>query len=440
MPALKQFLRRYGIVLILLLGLALRAAMVLQGQALPIRWDEMAYDDRAHHILNNLAGYDDVLRVPVYPFFLAFVYRVMGEARFVVGMVQALISTFMIAALYTLTRLMFGRKDMALLAALCAALYLEFLTLARILMSETLFMALSIVGVTVLLYAWKKGTTWQFIPAGMLLALAALTRELLSYFAVLVLPLWLAIASPKAAGERARDVGALALGLLVVFAPWVARNWSIEERFILATTHSETDLLRDNWRIELRAQNLPLRTSEGTMKWRVRHALEQVTGNQRSLFVLTRAAQTIWNYPIPWMMDKFTRLRNLWRPFALEARVVRLENVAQPWRNWLQGIVSYSAVALLLLGTLGMITARDDAPKLLIALYILYSLVIFLMTHYLPRFRLPLLIFLIPYAAFAVVRVAGWLRAPSARIFAKHPVRAFAAALVLGVFIVLARV
>jgi hypothetical protein len=196
--------------------------------------------------------------------------------------------------------------------------------------------------------------------------------------------------------------------------------------------------LRDNWRIELAAQNLPLNDTDGaSIKRRVRRVLAQVPTNERSMFVLRRAVEAMVNFPREWIQDKFSRLRSFWRPFALEARVVRLENIEPAWRAWLQGIVSYSAVALLMLGAFGIVIARDDAPKLLIALYILYSLAIFLMTHYLPRFRLPLLILLIPYAAFALTQIAAWLRAPSVLPLTKHPARAFAAIVLLGLFGVL---
>lgn len=443
----------FFLILILLLAFALRVALVIQGKDLPIKWDERAYARRGHELFQNVSAYDDVIRPPVYPFFLAIVFNLIGSTRFIVGIAQALVSTFLVATIFTLARILFARREIALLAALIAALYLEFITLARILMTETLFMTLSVLGMTILFHAWKTHSSrassrqhaWEFFPAGIVLALAALTRELLSYFVVLVLPVWLLLVSYKTPRGLALNFAALAFGLALVLAPWVIRNYALEERFILSTTHSEIDLLRDNWRVELVAQGLPLKNRDGTMAQRVRKALRNVPPDQRSAFVLTRAAETMWLFPRAWIGDKFSRLKSFWRPFALEARVVRLEDIPKVWRNLLQQVVSYSAVILLLLGTLGIIVARDDAPKLLIALYILYSLVIFLMTHYLPRFRLPLLVLLIPYAAFALVQIFEWLRAPHKRAwlaqkFARHRVRALAASLVLGLFLVLTRI
>ncbi len=439
MTAIKKFLGAYGIWLILLLAFALRVAMTVQGYEMPLKWDELAYAKRARDILANVFAYRDVLRAPVYPFFLAVIFESVGQTRFAVGIIQSGISTVLVATIFALTRMLFARKSVALLAALFAALYFEFLTLARIVMSETLFMVLSVIGIALLFHAWKHKRAREFIPAGIALALAALTRELFSYFVVLVLPAWLVLATYKTPRQLGRNLVALAFGLALVFAPWVARNYAIEHRFILATTHSEIDLLRDNWRIELRAQGLGGRQDNLSMAKRVRKTLAQVPGSERSVFVLGRALQVMTRYPREWVSDKFSRLSLLWRPFALEARVVRLENIAQPWRGFLQQVVSYSAVVLLFLGTFGILIARNDAPKLLIALYILYSLGIFLMTHYLPRFRLPLLVVLLPYAAFAVVESIHWLRAPNWKIISQHRGRAFSVALVLGLFLLLTR-
>jgi hypothetical protein len=173
------------------------------------------------------------------------------------------------------------------------------------------------------------------------------------------------------------------------------------------------------------------------MAQRVRNELASQQGNARSLYVLTRMVQTMAHYPREWLADKSARLRNIWQPFNLDARVIRLDEADLPWSVWLLPLTSYSVVALLLLGTLGMVIARDDASKLLIAMYILYSLLIFLLTHYLPRFRLPLLVLLMPYAAFGLVGLLAWLRAPSLHVFRRHPARTLAAAVVLALFVVL---
>ena len=441
MVSSKKFLYAHGILLILLLGFALRLVMVVQGQGLELKWDEVAYFNRAHRLIADFWNYRDVMRPPVYPFFLSLVFQTVGDLRFVVGVAQALLSTFLIALIYTLTRILFARPSVALLAALFTALYFEFLTLARIFMSETLFIVLSVLGMTIFFHALKnlpsRQRAWEIIFAGIFIALAALTRELLSYFAVLVLPIWLIAVSWKQPRALILQMAALVFGLGIVFVPWIARNWNLEQRVILSTMHSEIDLLRDNWRVELRAQGQPTRSEDGSLKRRVRKALAEQPKNARSLFVLTRAAESIIGFPTAWIQDKFTRLRAVWRPFALEARVVRLENVQEPLRGWLQNGLGFSAVALVLLGTLGMFLARDDPPKLLIGLYVVYSLTIFILTHYLSRFRLPLLILLMPYAALALVQILLWLRAPTLAPLRQHPVRAFAASVVLILFAIL---
>ncbi len=454
----------YAVYLVLLLGFALRAAFVVQGQDLPVKYDELAYVQRGHTLLANPLAYDDLVRPPVYPAFLALSFRLFGDSRFVTGIVQALVSTLLIAVLYTLARRLVGRRDAALVAALFAALYLELITLSRIFLSETLFAFLSALGITLVVRAWRgrgerdggraersgeerygeRGERYgerrerygerslQWVAAGVALALAGLTREIMGYFALVVLPLWMILADIPNGKRAVGSVLAVGLGLGLVFVPWVARNWALEGRFVLSNTRGEQDLLRDNWRVEIQAD--PAARRLGKAGEQARLLIRQHPPQERTRAILAKIVDVLRRYPLEWLRDKFTRLELFWRPFGIEARVLRFETLGAPLRDVVRGGLGYSAVLVLLLGAAGFFIARDDAPKLLILLYILYSLVVFVLTHYFGRFRLPLLVFVMPYAALTVVQGASWLRAPSLRPFAEHLARTLAAGVVLVLF------
>jgi hypothetical protein len=79
-----------------------------------------------------------------------------------------------------------------------------------------------------------------------------------------------------------------------------------------------------------------------------------------------------------------------------------------------------------------------DAPKLLLLLYLFYSVAIFLMTHYFGRFRVPLVVLFLPYAALALVEIVGWLRAPSLQGWKRHRARVLVAGCLLVLTVVLA--
>lgn len=442
---LSRRLGQNGIYLVLWLGFALRVAFVLQGADLPIKYDEVAYVSLARQLVSNPLAYYDLVRPPVYPAFLAFSFQLFGDSRLATGIFQSLVSTLLIAVTYTLTRVLFARRGVALLAALLTALYLELVTLARIFLSETLFVFLSALGVLLVLRAWRAGQAnsagraggrwWEMAVGGSALALAGLTREVMGYFALLLLPLWLVLADSGHGKRAAANVAALALGLGLVFVPWVARNWTLEGRFVLSNTRGEHDVLRDNWRVQIKAD--PAERKLGKAGKRAAAFLRQLPPSERTRAIAGKVIQILQTYPVQWVQFKFTQLRPFWRPFAVEARVLRFETLDDTLRGYVRSGLGTSAVALLLLGVVGFFVARDDAPKLLILLYLFYSLAIFVITHYFGRFRLPLLVFIIPYAALALAQGAAWLRAPSLRPLQEHPLRAASAGVVLALFALL---
>ena len=84
---------------------------------------------------------------------------------------------------------------------------------------------------------------------------------------------------------------------------------------------------------------------------------------------------------------------------------MRLDTLSSEWELWLDAMSVFFVIGVLVLAALGMLLARDNAPKLLILLYILFNLGLFIITHYQPRYRLPLTILLLPYAAYGMLRV-----------------------------------
>lgn len=138
---------RHAVYLVLLAGFFLGVALLIHAPELRIRGDENAYTDLAQLIVQNPLGYQNVLRPPAYPYFLAFLFVLFGEdtaatLRFPVGIVQALLATVNLAASYALTLTLFRRRGVALVATSAFAVYLELIALPRLYYAETLFSSL----------------------------------------------------------------------------------------------------------------------------------------------------------------------------------------------------------------------------------------------------------------------------------------------------------
>jgi 4-amino-4-deoxy-L-arabinose transferase-like glycosyltransferase len=175
---------------------------------------------------------------PAAPFFAAAVYVVTGgvdpeNARIALAFLGGLMVLFV----YLLGRRL-GGPAVGLLAALGAAIYPAFIDNAGQLLSEPIgAFALT---ATVLSFMWASDEgrrTWAFLVPGAFLAATTLARpEYLPFAAVFAL-----IALVRLGRRRSWRVGLGSAALFVaafcaVLAPWTARNYVVQDRFVPVTT------------------------------------------------------------------------------------------------------------------------------------------------------------------------------------------------------------
>ncbi len=403
---------QYGIYLVLLLGFLVRVLLLQAGLALDLRSDENSYTKLAALLSQNPVGYSDIFRPPLYPTFLAFSFAAFGESRFATGVLQALVSTLNVALIYAFTKTLFHRNHIALFAAALFALQLELITLTRLYLADTLSIFLSTLGFWLLLKYTRARNALPLIGAGIILALAALTRELIGLFAILVVPVWLALVLAPKWNQFFRKTLAVTFGLAIVFIPWVIRNYGIEPRFVLISTSGEYNLARDNWREEAKLGIVPnldgmiTTRDKGKLKIhypkQVRADLRRLPPAERGAYPFQRAYSVISHAPLQWLLLKTHKLAKLFEPPSPKWVYTRLESLPPEWNALLSESARIMLVSIALFAILGMFAAQDNAPKLLILLYLLFSLAVFIATHYMGRYRLPLLTLLLPYSAYGV--------------------------------------
>lgn len=170
---------------------------------------------------------------PIYPGFLALVYRVTDRRLPAVRLAQAAISTLTLFPLFWLTRRTLGEQAARAAIAL-AAVYPAFIVYSGFVLTETLSTALLVAAFAAVAAAWPSAALWRWMVAGALAAAAILLRAelLLMFLPVVLVSLW--------RRPSARTLGAIAVFALagaVTMAPWVARNWRTFHRFIPVTAH-----------------------------------------------------------------------------------------------------------------------------------------------------------------------------------------------------------
>jgi tetratricopeptide (TPR) repeat protein len=225
---------------IFICALAIRLLFLLEFSASPfsayLGLDTHEYDELAKNILaGSWSGDQPFVRPPLYPLFLAFLYKTIGAGFFALRSAHALLSAANCVLAYLIAKTMFRRQLIALLTALfcCFSGTLVFLDLQLLPTALDGFLQLLIV--LVLLHAGRRhGLSW-WACAGLLIGLSAINRGAALFF-IPVAVLWAygvmrwgwATDGERAAGESpyatAKVIGALLLAAMAPILPVAMHN------------------------------------------------------------------------------------------------------------------------------------------------------------------------------------------------------------------------
>ncbi|MDW7991593.1 MAG: glycosyltransferase family 39 protein [Anaerolineae bacterium] len=175
-------------------------------------------------------GVETSFRPPLYPAFLALVYGVSGLThRFAAArLVQALLGALLAPMTYAVgQRYGLGERG-ARGAALAVAGYPILVAYPLALVTENLFFPLVLASALALLRADEKNRPRDWFLAGLLLGLAALTRSVISLFALLAAG-W-ALFSDPSRWTGMRNCLLVLAGILLLTLPWAARNTLLHGR------------------------------------------------------------------------------------------------------------------------------------------------------------------------------------------------------------------
>jgi 4-amino-4-deoxy-L-arabinose transferase-like glycosyltransferase len=392
---------RRAMFLILLLAFALRMVVAVNNLDTALAGDEDEYLGRAKIVATDIRADTSSFHPPLYPYALAVVLKTIGDARFIISTYHALLDVLSVALVYLLARLTILRKDISLLAALWYAVFPTAIGLTGTILSDTQAMCLALGGLVMTLRAVKHSRLGFALAGGILLALAAMTREVFAYFALVVIPLWWLLFTNSSLRVRLLHVVVFMLGMLLLLIPNAIRTTLVEGRFLLLSSSSEYNFARDNVRAAISTGFEPGKVNT-TGRQFMFGELEAQPRATRTMYAYQRGWNAIMQAGWYWLGSKAKDLRAFWNPFHLERQNLGLLKLPPDWSSFASFAISGYLVALFAFATFGSIVAPDSSAKLLLALFLLYSLVIFLVTHYQLRYRYPVLVLLMPYAAYGV--------------------------------------
>ena len=299
-PAMRS---RAALPWILIGALLLRLAFVLWYPQMPIQDDAASYDQEARYLAfgERAVGHAvEIMKGPIYPGFLAAVYRVAGSNQAAIRVAQAVISVLSIALLYAVGLRVFGPQA-AMIASLLAALYPPFISYTGWLLTETLSVFFVLAFVYSLLRAFGRPASGWWWLAGLIGGVLILHRE-----EMLVIVASCAVALLRWRTERL-GVAALCLAAALTVAPWTARNAHHFRRFVLVSPTGGEQL----WISTIAA---------GGVEWDERaphvqeyHALvDGLTPAQADQRLRRAALQNVLHRPIGYLMLCLQRVPKLW--------------------------------------------------------------------------------------------------------------------------------
>jgi 4-amino-4-deoxy-L-arabinose transferase-like glycosyltransferase len=403
---------------ILAIGLVVRLALLAASTPLTLRIvDEQHYATLAANVLGGDGfawgpGQPTSMRPPLYPFFVALVWRVWGsESLQAIRGVQILLSLLTVAGVYVLGLRLFNRHA-GVAAACILCLYPSFLFAGVLLLTEVLFAFLLVM--LALLYhgLLRRPTAATAAGVGVTLGLAALTRSVLWPFPVVLAPLL--CLSVRTTMTRRLALGAcFAVGYLCIVMPWAARNIRLQHTFTVVDTMGGMNLLMGNY------EHTPedrmwdaVALLDGEKSWS--HGLSQRhpdavswTDGQKEKWAQREALAYMAAHPLTTLRRTVLKFADFW---GLEREMVAWFESQRPpaWVVWpavVATAVAYPAVALIAAIGLWSLRPNDGRSHLMIVAVALFMTAVHSVVFGHSRYHLPLVAFLALYAGATWV---GW--------------------------------
>lgn len=377
--------------------------------------DAAGYDAWARRIAaGDWLGQGVFYQAPLYPYFLGGVYAVFGPHLIAVRVVQSLLGAVGVVLLALAARQLFGRNA-GIAAGSLLAFYSPALFFDGLIQKASLDLMLTCSLLWAVTLIVDRPTACRALAAGLIVGCLALTRENALVFAPLLFA-WLLFRRE----QRGSDAAVFALGLALVLAPVVARNFAVSGEVHLTTSQFGPNLYIGNHQ-GATGTYMPLRRGRGNVRFEQDDATrmaEEAIGRplgpgQVSSYWTSRALDWIVGHPVEWLELSLKKMRLAWN--VVEATDTEdLYSHAErslPLRIC-DAFMNFGVLAPL--GLFGMWLTRDRWRELWIlhAMVVVYLLSVVLF-YVVARYRFPLAPFLVLFAGGGLARFPVWFRQAS---------------------------
>ena len=246
---------RYKVCFIFIVALVLRGWVVLTmpEQEKVLKHDDSRYEQIAISILNGEGFSKDgtpiAWRGPLYPYFIALVYRLCGTNPDIVRLIQIILGAGLCLVIYIIGKLVFSPQA-GLLAAGFTAVYQPFIRYLYCggpgyLYTEILYMLILSLAVWALLCYARAQSLKYMVSSGVLLCVSAMVKPtILGFFPFLFF--WILHLKKFNFLKGFRDFLIISAVFFIVALPWTIRNYIVFKEFIFISNESGDVFIKGN--------------------------------------------------------------------------------------------------------------------------------------------------------------------------------------------------
>jgi hypothetical protein len=177
----------------------------------------------------------EVLRTPVYPIFVALIYRVAGVHQIAIALAQTALFVIICALVFAIARKATGSEAAGLAAAAATALFPPIPYFVPLVMTEVWTTMMFTASVWLTLVATERRTIFAAAALGVSLGLTTLSRPVFVLFPFAVATVWIVLMPLLHVAPRPRaPVIALLAAFAVTMLPWFTYNYVAVGRFTLS--------------------------------------------------------------------------------------------------------------------------------------------------------------------------------------------------------------
>ncbi|MBN2070048.1 MAG: glycosyltransferase family 39 protein [Candidatus Krumholzibacteriota bacterium] len=362
-----------------------------------------------------------LMQAPLFPWFVSTIYRVFGPSLTAVRAVQALLGTITVGLILTYTRRLFRSSAAGIIAGTFIALYLPAIFYEGVLAPATLVLFLNSLFVFLMIPESRYPSAPRLLLAGFVLGLSVMAKPvalLLLPFAILHLLLRIRKFEGGYLADRRREWAGylrtlsfssvmMVFGIAIAAAPLSIRNARLTGEFIPLTTGGGINFYIGNNPEANGFYSVPFYRGEALggspEEQRIRmHDIasdeegKDLTHSEVSRFWMRKGKDSILEDPIRWMRLLGRKSVYFWNSYE------RANIESLPFHRRFGGILSlplftFGIVAPLALAGIFISRGRWRQLTLLyggIAAYFAAALLFYVLA----RYRLPIVVFLIPFA------------------------------------------